>query len=417
MIKVLWLVLGNEWTMSKWHLLKTALKEGRSVSHCESIHARTEQFAFRLDGVLSRKKVIWEGFLLEAVLREDADLLSLPSQCRSFINLIDCAEVELRLSLEEVVSSSEDEVVAGLTAAGLAVTVLASPTATDGRRKLFLRVVDPSYQPLLPLCDFVAYQSPLLAMPLLCREAPAARRITASDLLSDRLFGVDNTGNICVWPCETLLLALFLMLGQPSGPVLTPEASALLSLPSSGGRVLEVGCGMAGLAGRGIAEAWPSLQVVLSDGHPSCAANLRVCLAMDTSAAARRASLSAVKDEPVPRVSCEHLPWAEADRLPAEDFDLVIGADCLFFEDCQESLLKLLKRLLKRTGRAVFLQPARGKSLDLFEARARELFHVSRCEDYVARLSEQRRDYLPLVSEGYRDDLCYPILLVLSHKS
>lgn len=298
------------------------------MSHSESIHARTEQFAFRLDGILSRKKVIWEGFVLEAVLREDTDLLSLPSQCRSFIQLIDCVEVELRLSLHSSEKKDEDLVVVGLAAAGLTVTVLASCTAADGQRKLFLRVIDPAYQPLLPLCDFVAYHSPAFAMPLFCREAPAARRITASDLLSDRLFGVDNTGNICVWPCETLLLALFLMLlpaGQPSGAILTSEASTLLSLPSAGGRVLEVGCGMAGLAGRGIAAAWPSLQVVLSDGHPSCVANLRVCLAMDASAAARRTSLPVVKDESAPRVTCEHLPWADADRLPAEDFDLIIG--------------------------------------------------------------------------------------------
>lgn len=72
--------------------------------------------------------------------------------------------------------------------------------------------------------------------------------------------GVDNTGNICVWPAEGALLCALLRCERYRNLL-------------QGARVLELGGGQAGLAGLGVAAAGLSQEVVISDGNGQCVAN------------------------------------------------------------------------------------------------------------------------------------------------
>ncbi|CAN0426088.1 unnamed protein product, partial [Discosporangium mesarthrocarpum] len=88
---------------------------------------------------------------------------------------------------------------------------------------------------------------------------------------SHRLHGVDNTGNVAVWPSEQVLLH-YVLSGDGGGG--GGEGGTTLPPALDGARVLELGAGMAGLAGLGIAACSSAREVVVTDGNPGCVSNL-----------------------------------------------------------------------------------------------------------------------------------------------
>ena len=98
------------------------------------------------------------------------------------------------------------------------------------------------------------------------RESAPKRRVTSAELLSHRLHGVDNTGNVRVWFSEHVLLHTLLEQHLDE---------------CKQNAVLEIAAGMTGLCGLGIAAHLEDARVYLTDGHPLCAANLRVCVEMN----------------------------------------------------------------------------------------------------------------------------------------
>ncbi|CAN0466785.1 unnamed protein product, partial [Ascophyllum nodosum] len=86
-------------------------------------------------------------------------------------------------------------------------------------------------------------------------------------LFSHRVHGVDNTGNVRVWPSEQVLLHALL-----TGP-LAPSLR--------GARVLELGAGKCGLAGLGVAVGSEAAEVVITDGNPDAVENLQACVELN----------------------------------------------------------------------------------------------------------------------------------------
>lgn len=70
-------------------------------------------------------------------------------------------------------------------------------------------------------------------------------------------------------------------------------------------------------------------------------------------------------------------------------FDLVVGADCLFFRDFHDDLVNTLDRLLHPIdGVAVLLQPERGGTMRQFLQKCTDsgCFHCEVYEDYMPQV-------------------------------
>ena len=268
----------------------------------------------------------------------------------------------------------------------------------------------------------------------ICLRSP---KISLRDLAD---FGnVDNTGNVCVWPAEEVLA--FYLARRP-GLV-------------RGKVVVELGGGMTCLAGL-VAAKWAGAKsVVMTDGNVKAVENVgRILEANDlvggrhdgdrvpprpadasttTTTACNGASDPGASDDaqpvalcpdttttpplPPPPFSTRLLRW-DAVAAHASDLrhsvDVVIAADCLFFDAFRQSLVDSLVFLLADSADAVALifAPRRDRTMDDFIRSAEEShLAVSMKEDYedevTARLIEARKTG----GSSFDEDIHYPLLL------
>ena len=222
------------------------------------------------------------------------------------------------------------------------------------------------------------------------REHVLNRRVTAEDIQSHVRHGVDNTGNMRVWDAEALMLHSLITSehgGVGRGGVddpLPPPRERVWAKLFAGRDVLELGGGMTGLCGLGLA-AVPShrpSRLVVTDGHPTCARNMGVCVAMNQQRGVFGDSA----------VSAAHLKWDRADptgvdavlgtpssqrdtvfqaadqtQIPQPpSFDVALVCDCLFFRDFHLDLIHVLVRCVRPRGKVLLMQPPRDGTMLLF---------------------------------------------------
>jgi hypothetical protein len=278
--------------MSKWELLRSALKNGeRDAVHNVSIH--------RFQGFqkIPKRKCLWTGYELHIALMTAgqfaADWLTILDFCEEYFIRIDTTECLLTISgKSEDVSKLQQELATGSEANSSIIvenwnglptltdlssssssppsspsSSSSSSTAATGMTTATFRMRHTSLIPTHRVVEFHRYEllmstsdQQLRKSSIYTREPPKNKKISSQDLLSDRLYGVDNTGNICVWPSEPLLLHLFL----------TQQFIADIVHNKS---VLEIGGGMTALVGLGLAAMDMCKDVRLTDGHPHCVAN------------------------------------------------------------------------------------------------------------------------------------------------
>lgn len=182
-------------------------------------------------------------------------------------------------------------------------------------------------------------------------------------------------------------------------------------------RVVELGAGMAGMAGLAAAAALApggsglAPEVVLTDGNPRAAA----ALAANADECRLRADGVAL----APVRTCE-LKW-DRERDPCAvvgtgGADLVLAADCLFFECFHDDLAVTVARLTAPArGVAWMLAPRRGGSLERFVARARPLFgYVGVFDQFDGRVGDALAS-LRARSAEFDADIHAPVLVVLAH--
>ncbi len=195
------------------------------------------------------------------------------------------------------------------------------------------------------------------------------------------LIGFNNTGNVRVWPSEEILTFV----------VLRNEAFF------NGKSVLEVGGGMSCLAGVLLARYVSCERVHLTDGNKAAIDNVRYILGAN---------------EFMCPIFCEVLRWQEYEKHPSS-YDVIMAADCLFFDEYHEQLLRLLAALLKPDGVILIVAPRRAGTLQKFADLSGNfgLRHSVR-EHYDEIVSSQR---CRAVEEGdnFDEDLDYPLLLVM----
>ena len=255
--------------------------------------------------------------------------------------------------------------------------------------------VEPS-QPHTPICRIWLKYEPTAdtaANLNVSSSTPVAvivKHITESTSL-EALMGFNNTGNICIWPSEELLAYYCLKyFKQFEGKV-----------------VCELGCGMTGLAGVTLACTQLPSRVLLTDGNETSIENVKEILDKN------RAKFGCAA------VSAEVLLWDKAflqNTSPHDSqFDCVICADCLFFEDIHNHLAQVIIKLLKPTGTALLLAPQRSGTFDKFCAVAKRYFKVETSMQYDDLIWQKHREALKQFGDMgvYTPDLHYPLQLTL----
>ncbi len=142
--------------------------------------------------------------------------------------------------------------------------------------------------------------------------------------------------------------------------------SLSLSLRRSGG--------MSGLTGIGLARSADLMSVVLTDGNPMAVENQRICLKINPTKITQTDCCILVWDR---RDTAGHLVEVLA-AAGGGKFDIIIGADCLFFSDFHEDLLHVLQVSLAPNGVVWLLQPPRGGTMEKFTSMAEKVFVIER---------------------------------------
>ncbi|KAL1139452.1 hypothetical protein AAG570_006436 [Ranatra chinensis] len=214
------------------------------------------------------------------------------------------------------------------------------------------------------------------------------RHVWPQPLTPEDLMGFNNTGNVCVWPSEEVLAYYLLMSG------------VLRNL--EGKSVLELGGGMTCLAGVFAAKYGRASRVHLTDGNPYCVENVKSIIE---------------ENELIGEVTCSVLLWDE-DTSASEDepcfYDILLAADCLFFDDARMDLVQAMWCRMKEDGSALVTAPRRGRTLDLFlECAVTKGFAFDLLEYYDPRVW-QRHLELQATCPHYSADIHYPVLIALT---
>ena len=396
--------------MSRWDLLRNSLRGKLPASEKQesSIHRFTGH------NVVNGRKVLWQGFKLRmSVLNDVVEL----ERVLAHFERIDCAEYVL--VVDTVNQDSNIEELLGWLPDAISLQSLSERDTSS----LLLR--HRSYQPLFESCRFLQYHIQSLAgnLSIVVREQDQARKISTTELASNQHFGVDNTGNVCVWESESILLHTLLS---------TEEYLGMLR----GKRVLEIGGGQTALCGLGIACAGIAVEVILSDGHPHCVRNQQVCVEMNV-VSGSLASSQAVRTQLL-----QWANWPESSIQPGS-MNVILGSDCLFFREFHDALLSMLIALLHPQGVIFLLQPPRSGTMQQFVDKAAAEFDIEQLTDYNEEVSfpihllhfmrhylqqqfpqlSRRRDELlqlqrteQLSPSAYNLDIHYPVLLLLRKK-
>ncbi|XP_014679458.1 PREDICTED: calmodulin-lysine N-methyltransferase-like [Priapulus caudatus] len=214
------------------------------------------------------------------------------------------------------------------------------------------------------------------------------RYLTALNL--DDLVGFNNTGNVCVWPSEEVLTYYCL------------KNRDLFSRKS----ICELGGGMTCLAAVALSVIPGGAdRVLMTDGNANSINNLKEILKHNKD---RLKSSS---------IEVRSLQWDRYEEyLDIEhQFDVILSADCLFFDKAHEDLLHTIQKLLTNKGTAFLLAPSRSGTLDSFVKRAQSSFNVEKQEQYDDHVW-QRHCEVRQSDPCYNENLHYPLLLKLSKR-
>lgn len=197
------------------------------------------------------------------------------------------------------------------------------------------------------------------------------------------LMGFNNTGNVCVWPSEEVL-AYYALCNKEA---------------FDGKTVLELGGGMTCLAGLLIAKYTDAANVCLTDGNISSVDNVQHIV-----------DENGFKDSS--KVSCFVLQWGTPGKNKIL-YDIVLAADCLFFDDGRSDLVTIMWASLAENGQALVTAPKRGSTLDKFKAEAEQIGFICTTFEYYNQQIWDRHLLLKSNNASYDEDIHYPILLHL----
>lgn len=116
------------------------------------------------------------------------------------------------------------------------------------------------------------------------------------------------------------------------------------------------------------------------------------------------------------KVSAYQLNWNDYEKIE-EKFDVVLSADCLFFDETRGVLVETIWHSLKDSGVALVMAPRRGNTLDLFVKEAVNKGFCCILETYYNEMVWKQHAKFVQSSPEYEEDIHYPILLILTKSS
>lgn len=200
--------------------------------------------------------------------------------------------------------------------------------------------------------------------------------VTPTDLM-----GFNNTGNVCVWPSEEVL-AYYALCNKEA---------------FDGKTVLELGGGMTCLAGLLIAKYTRASKVCLTDGNISSVDNVRSIV-----------NQNGLNDSS--KISCAVLQWGNLGKNKNQ-YNIVLAADCLFFDDGRSDLVTTMWVSLEENGQALVTAPKRGNTLDKFKVEAERVGFICTILEYYNKQIWERHLQLKSNNDNYDENIHYPILL------
>ncbi|XP_015911139.1 calmodulin-lysine N-methyltransferase [Parasteatoda tepidariorum] len=223
-----------------------------------------------------------------------------------------------------------------------------------------------------------------------CLEEPRLKlkiKLVSGRISSEELKGFDNTGNVCVWPSEEVLTYYCMKNKELFG----------------GKSVCELGGGMTSLSGLAVAATAGATEVFVTDGNIKCVENVQQIIEQN------HQYFGAT------HVVSRHLRWdVEEDYSDCRSrFDVVICADCLYYDDGRAALSATIGKILKNNGVAVILAPTRGKSFQSFVDLVQKDFIVERIMSYDTHVWDLNCRLKEAKTSIYHEDLHYPQMLIL----
>ncbi|CAK9830437.1 Calmodulin-lysine N-methyltransferase [Anthophora retusa] len=252
---------------------------------------------------------------------------------------------------------------------------------------------------------------------------------------ANELIGFNNTGNICVWPSEECL-AYYLLKNRQL---------------CRNRRVLELGGGMSCLAGVIAAKYCEPRGVALTDGNVTSVNNVRCIVVRNGMAdfvecgvvqwakaarairAASRSLVGPVFPRSHPHNALRVKNWNNCDgsddggvddsgsgrdlgKFAGKLYDVILCADCLFFDEARSDLVETIYSWLTNDGVALVMAPRRGSTFQKFaEAAIKRGFLARQIDRYDGKIWSRHLELLEH-SQEYCPDLHYPILLELTKK-
>lgn len=200
-------------------------------------------------------------------------------------------------------------------------------------------------------------------------------------ITANHLMGFNNTGNVCVWPSEEVLSYYCL------------DNSYLFNNKT----ILELGGGMTCLAGLLIAKYLRPQYVLVSDGNAISVDNAKNIIQANQVAA-----------------DCCILKWGTCSKHHSDYFDVILAADCLFFDDTRNDFVSTIAYCLSDSGIALITAPRRGKTLDLFVQCAKSVgLYTLVLYCYNSVIWDQHCS-LKLNNPHYDENIHYPLLIIVS---
>ncbi|XP_067009847.1 calmodulin-lysine N-methyltransferase [Anabrus simplex] len=209
------------------------------------------------------------------------------------------------------------------------------------------------------------------------------RNFTAVELM-----GFNNTGNICIWPSEEVL-AYF----------------ALCNLDIFAGKsILELGGGMTCLAGLMIAKYSAAVKIHLTDGNVAAVDNVKYIINENGFGKGDYVTFSVL----------EWGDFREKVTYPHKStYDIILSADCLFFDEVREDLVETIWATLNENGVAFVMAPQRGETFDKFAQEAKLRGFKCKIKPYYN--DNVWNKHLELKqSRDYDENIHYPKLLLLT---
>lgn len=197
---------------------------------------------------------------------------------------------------------------------------------------------------------------------------------------AEDLMGFNNTGNICIWPSEETLAYY---------------VGANLNIFRNK-TILELGGGMSCLAGFISAKYGQGKHVTLTDGNKISIENVL------TSYYCNEFSCPVLYDV---------LRWGHIES--DIKYDIILCADCLFFDDARHDLIESLWCLLDDKGIGLIMAPRRGNTLTSFLKQSR--IKGFKCDEIITYNKNVWDKHLSLLNNvEYDENIHYPILIKLT---